>query len=874
VTDALAALDDAVAAWRRTRGGARAAAVAAWLSRYAAEYERLKRERGVVDFRDLALATRDLLRDRPEARRRAAARWDAVLLDEAQDTDPLQMEIAILLSAHDSVPADPFDAALAPGRLFLVGDPKQSIYRFRRADLELYARTRRAVTANGESATIQASFRSHPSILRFVNRVFAGWMVAGEDAPWQAAYVDLVPGLAPAGDGGAAADDGAPRVSLLLPDPRRRDELLRRAGRAALRAEERTELEIDAVVRGVRRVLGRDGAAEAWRVVGPDAHAERPVRPADVGVLCRHNAWGDRLLDALRRAGIPATSTAGRGFHAREEIMTLAILLQAILRPDDPTALFAALRSPALALSDDDLVLRFLDGGGDAAPPATSAALLDAEARLRALSEPARSLAPADFLERLAEDLALFPAFAFRPDGAARVENLRLVIEAAAPLAEAGFDSLPDFARWLAERGADDPLTLGEIEPPGGDVVSILTIHKAKGLEFPVVFVADLGAQPRSSMPCVADRARGTLEFRLGPDVASPAFEEASRREKLRRSAEDLRLLYVAATRARDRLVLSWPEGDRGFLAPDMLPRRLGARPGEPPPAGGDVDAWPAETLPPLGETASVHVVDVEGAIRASIAAAGTGELFAPAAEEPAPRRGRILRVTSLADADLGPPADDSLPLREDEDPAAPSGRAFGTFVHAALEAWDPLLPFDEALARAVAAGDPPQARDARARFEAELRRIARDPAVRAILDALRAGDRAVRREVPFLVPLGDDFLSGKVDVIRERADGTLAILDYKTERLRPEDAAARAARHRRQAALYAWAVGRLARRPVAEVRLLFLATTPVTASTFAGDEGLLRLARSTLEDADLLRRAHGRADRDDDATPARFGAA
>lgn len=877
VVAALRRLDEAVQAWRRHRAAARAADVAAWLSRYATEYERLKRERGVVDFRDLALATRNLLRDRDAVRRRVAARWDALLLDEAQDTDPLQMEIALLLAAREPVPADPFDASLTPGRLFLVGDPKQSIYRFRRADLELYTRTRGVVEASGERATIQANFRSHPSILRFVNGVFDGWMRPAEGASWQASYVELVPGASSA----AALDDAhePPRVSLLLPDPDVRAEIVRGAPAAKLQVEERTDLEIDAVVRGIRRVLGRDGTGEAWRVVDPVTGTERGARPADVCVLTRHTAWGDRLLDALRRVGIPATSTAGRGFHAREEIRTLSILLRAVLDPSDMRALFAALRCPALAVTDDDLVLRFLDARSDgpgAHAPLTSPAAIDAESRLRALAEDARRLSPGDFLEHLAEELALFPAFGFRPDGAARIENLRLVIEAAAPLAEAGFDSLPDFVRWLAERGVDDRLGLGEIEPPGGELVSILTIHKAKGLEFPIVVIADLGGQTPPASPIVADRAVGTLEFRLRKlDVETAGFKEGAEQEKLRRGAEEMRLLYVAATRARDHLILSWPEGDQSFLKDDMLPSRLGTRPGEPPPEGSEIGVLRAEELPSRGSTASVHVVDVESAVALGRAAAGTGELFAEAgedAEADRPRR-RILPVTAFAELDRVSPDFDAEDADGTDRAEAPRplvrsghdlnmlyGRSLGSLVHASLEAWDSAAPFEQALSAAVDTAilraDSPIEAEARSELLARLRPIARDPAVAEVLR--QAGPNL--REVPFLLPLGDDFLSGTVDAILDRADGTLALVDYKTERIVAGGADAAAAQHHRQAALYAYAVEHLTQRHVAEVRLLFLATSPVTVTTFADREDLLRTAGALLSDPAVRRRLRGSA--------------
>jgi ATP-dependent helicase/nuclease subunit A len=849
VVAALERLDEAVAAWRRARGVERAADVARWLDGYAAEYAALKRERGLVDFRDLALAVRDLLRSDADARRRIASRWDAILIDEAQDTDPLQMEIAILLAAREPVPPDPFEAALEPGRLFLVGDPKQSIYRFRRADLSLYARTRAVVEAGEAGPAIRANFRSHPSLIDFVNRLFTGWMEPSPGETYQASYVELLAGReAPGGPGG-------PRVELVLPDPALRAAQLRRSGATRPSAEDRAELERDAVVRAILRGLGRDGAPPAWRVVDPATGKERAARPGDVAVLVRRMTGGERLLDALRRAGIAATSFGGRGFHAREEIQTLLALLEAVVRPDDPRALFAALRSPALAVSDDDLVLRFTEEDG--ARAGVSPGAREAEARLRALGEEARGLSAADFLERLVEEVALLPAFGFRPDGRSRIESLRLLVEAAAPLADAGFDSLPELVRWLARRSADEPLALGEIEPSGEDAVSLLTIHKAKGLEFPIVVLADLGGKGASPSPVVPDRPAGRLEFRLpgAPEVATAGHEEAESREKARRDAEELRLLYVAVTRARDRLLLVWTEGRDGFLG--MLPDRLGVAAGAAPPEELGLGVVRAGDLPPLAGTARVHVREVAEPRRR--VAAEPGDLFAPPSLRPqgSPPRSSLLPVTTIAEGAY------LLPDRADATNRSELyGKEFGSFVHVLLEELEPGPDEDGAFAGAAAAAfrrvRPPDAGETRAAWIARAQRFVRDPAVTAILGRIARDPRRAQREVPFVIPAGDDLLAGTLDLLLENPDGSLTVLDYKTERLGPGGAAAAARRHRVQAGLYAWALARAAGRAVREVELLFLDPEPAETVRLAVDEELLATARAALESAEVRARARG----------------
>jgi ATP-dependent helicase/nuclease subunit A len=508
-----------------------------------------------------------------------------------------------------------------------------------------------------------------------------------------------------------------------------------------------------------------------------------------------------------------------------------------VIDPEDPLARFAALRSLAFGLTDDALVLHVL-------APEQGTPAARCEARLRELAREARRLPPAEFLECAVEELCLLPVFGLRPDGATRVESLRMLIESADALADAGLDSLPDLVRWLRERSRDGAAEApGELEPGEGGGVQILTMHKAKGLEFPVVILADLASDTRQDTWLVADRASGRVEFRASKPsgVQTDGFPEAARLERERRRAEDVRLLYVAMTRARDRLVLSWPEGSGGFFEGDTLAERVGSPPGEA--SAAAPPALRAEELSPLPERHRLLTIDPE---RPRIPAEPAADPW-PAARDAAARGSRIVAATRLGRG--------AEPARSGG-PGA--GAIFGRLVHTALERLESADPARVTGAVALAAAELERALTREGeRLDpallpeavALLRRAVTDPAVRAVWSA-----RGLRREVPFLVPSGLDYVSGTFDALFEDDDGTITIVDWKTERIGDEPGQAAKERHRGQAAVYAWAAAVASGRRVREVRIVFLSADPVRVGIFAAadlaTEGAGRLTGAGLRDA------------------------
>jgi ATP-dependent helicase/nuclease subunit A len=626
---ALTEMGDRVAAARAVRLHNLAAALARWLAGFVHAYgERLARL-GLLDFHDLLGKSRELLRTRPDVRRDFQARYRTLLVDEFQDTDPLQLEIAFFLAEDPAGPPAPAwdQVRLAPGRLFLVGDPKQSIYRFRRADIETYARARALVAAQGEILTLHTNFRSVGGLLAAVNRLFESQMQPPEDGAYQPAYAPVVPAPdAPDGDGPLVLE-WPPEA----PAPASVDE--RRAGEAA------------ALAAVVRRAVGERG----WTVRDPRTGQPRPVGFGDVVCLFRTLGGVALYEDALRAAGVPYRTLGGRHYFARSEVGWALAALTAVEDPYDPVALVAALRSPFFGVPDGALLAHTAAGGrlGYLAPlpPESEDDLAPAWRVLRDLHARRVRESPVAIVEALYAETEVLATYALDPHGEQRVANLLRILDTARALEAAGRGTFRQLVRWLR---AQDRGGYEESESPiveeGDEVVRLMTVHAAKGLEFPVVILPDLewdrGADSRRLW---VDRRAEALELgvALGKvndwDVESENVAGLREREQRRADAEQLRLFYVATTRARDHLVLPLlggaPRGFALFCAPlldegDAGVRRLAVSAEPPPPVVSiraaapalvPADAWAARREAALargGETAPAYHPGDTGAVR------------------------------------------------------------------------------------------------------------------------------------------------------------------------------------------------------------------------------------------------------------------
>ncbi|MEZ5419706.1 MAG: UvrD-helicase domain-containing protein [Vicinamibacterales bacterium] len=551
------ALVDRIVAFRNAADADLAALVHEALGDAVRLYEQRKTRAGAVDFLDLLIRARDLVRDDGEVRRDFQQRFRYLLVDEFQDTDPLQAELLMRLASDGEAGAGaPFvDLHVRPGALFIVGDPKQSIYRFRRADVGVYRDICEALVLQGATRVrLRTSFRSVPAIQRAVNRAFAVHMT-GDRASLQAEYVELQP---------AREDCALQPAVVALPVPRPlsdRGNVTQAAIAASLPA---------AVGEFVRWLVRDSGYTVPDEHAAPDAGGavpRRPIRAGDVCLLFRRfldfqtDVTRD-YVDALESRGLSHLLVGGKAFHEREEVDALRTALTAIEWPDDALSVFATLRGPFFAVPEEELFAWHGRGYGfrphdvpeDA--PAELAAVAAALSTLAELNRLRNHRTVADTIGRLLEATRAHAGFVLWRGGEQVLANVLQIAELARRYEAGGGLSFRGFVDELREAADRAPAPEAPIVEEGTDGVRLMTVHKAKGLEFPVVILADIGCRmSRDDASRYLDTARGLAAIRLAGwtplDLRDHNHVEAARDR-----AEGVRLAYVAATRARDLLVV------------------------------------------------------------------------------------------------------------------------------------------------------------------------------------------------------------------------------------------------------------------------------------------------------------------------------
>ena len=604
-----------------------------------AGFGELKRDAGRLDFVDLLIEARNLVRDCDAVRADFQRRFTCIFVDEFQDTAPLQAEILLLLAAGDPAERDWRRVRPAPGKLFIVGDPKQSIYRFRRADVGVYWEVKRQLEAAGvPTLALTTSFRAVPGIQRLVNRAFAPVMSgavrrgstenpAAGAGPHQADYVPLSP----------HRDDPERQPGVVvLPVPRPYSP--GRDGRGRVTAAAIEGSLPDAVGAFVRWLVAESG----WRVTerrsaGEDADddaglARVPVAARHVCILFRRfRSFGKDMthpyVEALEARDLPHLLVGGRGFHDREEVTTMRAALAAIEHPDDELSVFATLKGSLFAV-DDAALLEYHQRFGRLHPfriPAELGAGTGGDAGLRERLGPIaealevlrdahrrRNVVPVtETVGRLLEATRAHAGFVMRPGGEQALANVLLVAELARRYEAGGGLSFRGFVEQLELKDEALAGNAGEasILEEGSDGVRMMSVHRAKGLEFPVVVLADPTCRLHGGADRFIDPERGLCALRLAGwpplDLLDHEEEEVERDRQ-----EGIRLAYVAATRARDLLVVPGV-GDGPYEELWLDPRWLDPlNPAVYPPPAERREPGPAPACPRFGRDSVLERAD------------------------------------------------------------------------------------------------------------------------------------------------------------------------------------------------------------------------------------------------------------------------
>ena len=802
------------ARWRELRY----AAVIPLLQDAVGVYDRLRAGAGALNFQDLLLRASRLLRDRPRVRAYFRERFTHLLVDEFQDTDPLQAEVVLFLTADDAAQTDWRACRPVSGSLFVVGDPKQSIYRFRRADIVTYQTVKRIIRdAGGAVLGLDASFRTLPELVAWGNGVFSAPVFPEAETCYAPAAHPLSFGRPAAIPGGGLA--GIRTITVSGPPSVAGD-----AGDTdACRIARFIRHALDAKLPVARPPSGAGGPAEST-----------PAVPGDFLIV----TWRRKHLHlygaALERLGIPHLVSGGSAWGQVGELGLLSDLLRALVEPENPVATVGVLRGVLFGISDAELYDHVKAGGRfsynaplpEGLEEPARGRFADAFARMQRCAGWLRTMPPVAALERIVADLGLLLRALAAPGGDGRAGSigkaLAILREQSAELGSiAGVADLLE--RLIAEETPFDGLPA---RAAGSSVVRVMNLHKAKGLEAPVVFLADPGGKPRGGCSLHVDRSGARIVGYLAVEhqtgqfssrlLAHPhGWERFAGEEERFEEAERNRLRYVAATRAGNQLVVTRRPGRGSQYSPWEFFRDW-------------LDGAPELEDPgPQRPPATGAVTVTEADVAAAEAAIG----------------GRW-RIVEAATYDLRGAKEIALSAAElhRRTPSGEHGTEWGTVIHFLLE---------------TALREPGRALQglARAALEEQGLPTSRAPEALAVVGAVRASEiwrRATAAgsalvEVPFEICLnpGNDLLAdlagdgggpqggagavpvlvrGVVDLAFREAAGWV-IVDWKTDVFRtPAEMAALVRRYAPQVRLYAGIWSRITGEAVAETGLYFTA--------------------------------------------------
>lgn len=780
---------------------------------------------GMISFDGLLVRARNLVRDHPRVREALKRRFKAILIDEFQDTDPIQYEILIYLAEELGQQAGEWrKVKLTPGKVFVVGDPKQSIYAFRRADIEAYLEVAERIikAQNGIECHLTTNFRSHEAILDVVNGVFDRLIRAQKGL--QPAYVAIQPA--------ASSGNENPDQSRL---PFRKVTLRKVQSEIEnLDIELARRLEAESLARWLdEEVLGR------VQILDKEGNPSL-VQLKDVAMLVRKLTDVHQYLEPLRRRGLRYVVEGEKHFYTVQEIIDAVNLLRVVENPHDRLALVGVLRSPLGGLTDAEIYeLHQQDLLDYRAVVQTKTrrmksipAVTELYATLHKLHEETRALPVGEAIHHIFDNVPIRLLAASSFHGEQAVANLEKLHQQAQWMGREGLSTLKEVIARLESRVLE-VREEGEsaLAEENLDAIRILSIHKAKGLEFPVVILVGCHLTPNHGpdreSAALHDWSTNLAGLRAGPYWDLPGIYIAER-ARCREEEEQKRVLYVAMTRAREHLMISCAPTERrsgaSFLS--MLEESLTQ----------DISAMKESHLVGAGKgTLEVQVVQESpgppGRIRSGrkdipspVDWKGYAELWQRRAKE----RDSLLKTSFFLTPTLLKQQEaeltESLRQRARAVLYSDLSLLIGELTHRFLQDWDftaatggfrgSLKPFLRKWLEPQSDLDPRQIQE---ELEEIFDSFFASKTYRELISS-----RILGREIPFLIPWDGQIMEGVIDLLYER-EGRFYLADYKTDRVEKKNLSQAARTYHHQVQIYSRAVRESLQREVAGFNLIFL---------------------------------------------------
>jgi ATP-dependent helicase/nuclease subunit A len=760
--------------------------------------DELKRQRGGIDFSDMIFAAYRLFRDHKDlVRAHFLNRYRYILVDEFQDTDPIQCKIIWMILGNLKERSD---------RLFVVGDPKQSIYLFRDADVTLFKEMQEIIQdgLKGKIVPLNINFRSAPQIVYFVNYLFSK-ILSSSSKPWEFGYEPLDVSHERINDSGS--------VEILLAP-------------STIDGQERSKNEAEIIARRIQNLIETEKKEVYWDECKRKLQSPRPAQYRDVAILLQRRTNLRYLERALQKYGMPYHVSSGLGFYERQEVVDLFNLLKFLDNVLDDVALYGILRSPYFGISDVQLHKIAKSGSGSLWSRAQqysqlheSTAVSNAVRLLEDWSSRAHVEPIADLLRGIIERSGIYAVYGGLEDGSRIIANLEKFLQIARNAQMHGITSISDFSAELELLIDEAPMEgEGQIDTENANVVKIMTVHASKGLEFPIVVIPDMaGKGEKDRPPLMVDEILG-----IGLRVPDPSNEyklrdtfqlqllKISRDEKS--EAERKRLFYVAATRAKDHLILcgsiieeiaSLEEGSTWL---DWTYACLGIN-GENIKDGAVTFEWPKGSSIII----SIPIIDDPEDIPAEIRERKPELVEAPEqdlskAEMPeflrpiqVPEQEHIFSASEIEEYKLcpkkynnkhvigGPEIDIIFPATRE------SARTQGLIIHEIFQGKDP-----STVLRKYGISDSNKERLYRAYYD------------KFLSSDFMKNVKEDHRELPFLARIDGILFSGKIDRMTKKSDGSWNIIDYKTMELSEEQMEEKYKEYSYQLAIYRKAMQQL----------------------------------------------------------------